>query len=184
MPSREQAYFTSSCFHGSGTDTGVPNAFSRPERLSDFDRLFPDNVSCKRFLLHRRWPDGPACPRCGNANIQAVNTRPFHWVCKSDAHARRGYTFCLYVGSVFEHTRYHLRTWFRVLYLLLGSKSARAVQLHRMTSGCSGRGRRRMQSCIRQVRAALADPAFRKLMGIEDVELRPRSGTHHNRRRR
>ena len=44
---------------GSGTG-GLPD-----EILRDFNHHFLSPVACTRWLLDRYYPDGPACPRCG-----------------------------------------------------------------------------------------------------------------------
>jgi len=40
----------------------------RPKRkatLLEFQRAFPDEASCARYLFKRRWPEGFICPNCG-----------------------------------------------------------------------------------------------------------------------
>ncbi|MGH9807489.1 MAG: IS1595 family transposase [Terriglobia bacterium] len=150
--------------------TTAPAAQS-PKTFADFDRLFPDETACKAYLTARRWPNGVHCPRCGNEKVYALKARPFHWLCKSVAclkESRTGYRFSLYVGTIFENTNYPLRTWFRVLYLMLSSKKGMsALQIHRMI----GSGSYRTAWYIaHRLRAGLADPEFRKLMGVVEVD--------------
>ena len=38
-----------------------------PSDLSDFDRFFPDEAACERFLERLRWPEGFVCPGCSTA---------------------------------------------------------------------------------------------------------------------
>ena len=38
-----------------------------PKDLSGFDRFFPDEDACERFLERLRWPSGFFCPACGHA---------------------------------------------------------------------------------------------------------------------
>lgn len=137
-----------------------------PVTFKDFDRIFPDETACKLYLVARRWPDGVTCPKCGNAKVYEL-TKPFHWVCKSDQHTH-AYRFSLYVGTIFENTNYPLLTWFRVLYLMLSSKKGMsALQIHRMI----GSGSYRTAWYIaHRLRAGLADPEFRRLMGVVEVD--------------
>ena len=44
-----------------------------PESLPQFQRLFPDDAACARYLESIRWRDGFACPRCG------VTAEPFRF---------------------------------------------------------------------------------------------------------
>ncbi len=37
-----------------------------PTTLPEFQRVFPDDESCARYLEHLRWPHGFTCMRCGN----------------------------------------------------------------------------------------------------------------------
>lgn len=141
---------------------------SSPKTFADFDRLFPDEHACKLYLTTRRWPNGVTCPKCGNPKVYTLKARPFHWLCKSDKHTHSGYRFSLYVGTIFENTNYPLRTWFRVLYLMLSSKKGMsALQIHRMI----GSGSYRTAWYIaHRLRAGLIDPEFRKLVGVVEVD--------------
>jgi hypothetical protein len=43
--------------------------------------MFPDEAACKAYLRARRWPNGIACPRCGNETVFPVGSLPFKWQC-------------------------------------------------------------------------------------------------------
>ncbi len=32
--------------------------------LREFMATFPDENACREYLMMRRWPNGPVCPRC------------------------------------------------------------------------------------------------------------------------
>jgi hypothetical protein len=81
---------------------------------------------------------------------------------------RTPYRFSVTVGTIFENTNYKLLIWFKVLYLMLTSKKGiSALQIHRMIG--SGSYRTAWFICHR-LRAGMADPDFRKLMGIVEVD--------------
>lgn len=151
--------------------TNIAAAVESPVTLKDFDRLFPDEMACKTYLTARRWTDGVTCPRCGNKEVYSLKARPFHWLCKSAKclkASKTGYRFSLYVGTIFENTNYKLRTWFQVLYLMLSSKKGMsALQIHRMIGSGSYRT---AWYLAHRLRAGLADPEFRKLMGVVEVD--------------
>jgi len=137
--------------------------------LAGFDRMFPDENACKAYLRDRRWPKDVRCPRCGNEKVYASKARPFHWQCTNCGKTKRApYRFSVTVNTVFENTNYKLLIWFRVLYLMLASKKGiSALQIHRMIG--SGSYRTAWFICHR-LRAGLADPEFRQLMGIVEVD--------------
>lgn len=43
-----------------------PSSF--PTTLPEFQRIFPDNEACARYLEHLRWPNGFTCSKCGNVD--------------------------------------------------------------------------------------------------------------------
>lgn len=150
----------------------MPNtSISSPKTFADFDRMFPDETSCKLYLTMRRWPDGVACPKCGNTRVYTLKARPFNWLCKSERcleRSKTGYRFSLTVGTIFENTNYPLRQWFRVLYLMLSSKKGMsALQIQRMIGAGSYRTAWYMSH---RLRAGLSDPEFVRLMGVVEVD--------------
>jgi transposase-like protein len=143
--------------------------FVRQMTLADFDRLFPDEESCWTYLLLRRWPSGPRCPRCNNDHVYESTSRPWHWQCKKCGKNNRApYRFSLKTGTIFEETKVALRIWFKVLYFMLSSKKGMsALQIHRMVG--FGSYRSAWYMCMR-LRAAMHDPEFQQLMGIVEVD--------------
>jgi len=134
--------------------------------FTDFDHLFPDEDACKDYLMQHRWPDEVQCPRCKNTNVYALESRQYHWQCQKCA--PKGYRFSVLVGTVFENTKYPLRTWFRIIHMMLTSKKGiSALQIHRTVG--TGSYRTAWYLCHR-VRAGLQDGGFRKLMGIVEVD--------------
>jgi transposase-like protein len=160
-------------------EAGEPK-ITRQMTLAEFDRMFPDETACKSYLMARRWPKGVRCPRCGNEKVYANKTRPFTWQCvKCGAAKRTPYRFSVTVGTIFENTNYPLLVWFKVLYLMLTSKKGiSALQIHRMIG--SGSYRTAWFICHR-LRAGMAEPEFRQLMGIVEVDETYVGGKQKNR---
>jgi transposase-like protein len=151
--------------------------FTSQMTVSEFDKLFPTDDDCKQYLSARRWPNGVTCPRCGNNNVYELPSRPFHWQCQGCT--ARGYRFSVLVGTVFENTNIPLKTWFKVIYLMLTSKKGiAALQVQRMFGFGSYSTAHYM--CHR-IRAGLAKPEFRKLMGIVEVDETYVGGKNRNR---
>jgi transposase-like protein len=143
--------------------------FTPQMTLREFDRLFPDEESCREYLFSHRWPDGVKCPRCREGKSVYKIGQPWKWECCNplciSGHA---YRFSLIAGTIYENTKYPLLIWFKVLYLMLTSKKGiSALQIHRMIG--SGSYKTAFYMCHR-LRASLSDPEFRQLMGVVEVD--------------
>ena len=130
---------------------------------------FPSEDECKRFLVQRRWGGLIRCPRCGKTETVYGIAKPWHWEC-SNKECRKGhaYRFSIISGTVFENTKYPIKTWFEVLWQMLNSKKGvSAKQIQRQIG--SGSYQTAWYMCHR-LRAAMHDEDFRKLMGIVEVD--------------
>lgn len=134
---------------------------------AQFDAMFPigNEDACKAYLAARRWPNGVACPRCGNAKVYELKARAWHWQC--EACAVDGYRFSVTVGTIFENTNKPLRDWYKLVHLICTSKK-----------GISGRqlGRYMGFGSVKtawlmghKIRAAMIEPET-KLGGIVEVD--------------
>ena len=130
---------------------------------------FPTEDSCREYLFAHRWPDGrPHCPRCGKSETVYSINQPWKWECSNPA-CRKGnaYRFSITAGTIFENTKYPLRTWFEVLYTMLNSKKGvSAKQIERQIGSSYPTA---WYMCHR-LRAAMNDPEFKQLMGIVEVD--------------
>jgi transposase-like protein len=135
---------------------------------AQFEAMFPDEIACAEYLVKRRWPDGVACPRCGNVNVFPVKTMPLKWQCyECETIKGAGYRFSHIAGTIFENTNKPLRQWFKVVHLMLTSKkgiSALQIQRH-MGFGSYETA----HSMCHKIRAALIEPETR-LGGIVEVD--------------
>lgn len=154
--------------------------FTRQMTVPEWERLFPTDDACKAYLVARRWPNGVRCPRCGSERVYPLANRPFHWECP-DCRKGGAYRFSLLVETIFEDTKIGLRQWFKVIYLMLTSKKGiSALQVQRIMGFGSYRTAHYM--CHR-IRAAMADPEFRHLIGIVEVDETFVGGKNKNRHR-
>ena len=97
------------------------------------DPIFTDADEARKFLEAERWPDGPVCPHCGNAEqtaicaLQGKKHRPGLYQCNA---CREQFTVT--VGTVFERSKIPLNKWLLASYLMTSSKKGiSAHQLYR-----------------------------------------------------
>jgi transposase-like protein len=93
--------------------------FQQGMSLPEFIERFGTEDQCAQALKAARWPSGFHCPRCDAAE---------HWIVGHGARKLFECQACHYqtsltVGSLFEHTKLPLRTWFLAIYLLSQAKT-------------------------------------------------------------
>ncbi len=96
--------------------------------------IYSDETAARAHLERIRWPEGPTCPHCGNADAKAITRL------EGDAH-RPGLLSCrecrkqfsVTVGTAFERSHVPLHKWVLATDLLCSSKKGvSSHQLHRM----------------------------------------------------
>src|ERR1700684_642540 len=95
------------------------------------DPIFHDDEAARLHLEALRWPNGPYCPRCGEAEavtrLQGKSTAPGLCICKSCRTK-----FSVTMGTVFERSHISLSKWMLGFRLMASSKKGiSAHQLHR-----------------------------------------------------
>ena len=165
---------------------GIAMSARRPKPVhqltsAQFDARFPigDDEACKAYLVARRWPNGVACPRCGNTALyDASSYKSFHWQCRECA--PDGYRFSCIAGTIFENTNKPLRDWFKITHLMLTSKKGMSArQLGRYMGFGSVKTAWLM---AHKIRVALIEPE-QKLGGIVEVDETFVGGKAKNRHR-
>ena len=98
--------------------------------------IFHDDEKAREALEAVRWPHGPNCPHCGNADASRIakvegkkrSHRPGLYYCNEC----KG-QFTVTVGTVFERSKIPLSKWWLATHLLGSSKKGMSAhQLHRM----------------------------------------------------
>jgi transposase-like protein len=96
--------------------------------------IFSNDTAARKHLEAIRWPDGPVCPHCGNADqakikrLKGKTTRPGLYQCNE---CREHFTVT--VGTVMERSHIPLHKWVYGFHLMAASKKGvSAHQLHRM----------------------------------------------------
>lgn len=87
-----------------------------PKNLPEFQRVFPDDAACERYLEALRWPNGFVCPTC------KLRGEPYRFPTRSAVVLRcRGCkkSASLTAGTVMQSSHTSLSTWFWGAYLMM-----------------------------------------------------------------
>jgi transposase-like protein len=90
-----------------------------PTTLLEAVTYFADRDHCIAYLASRRWPNGVACPTCGDTHVRFDRKRHV-WECNSK-HPRR--QFSVKVGTIFEDSPIPLTKWLPAVWMLSGAKN-------------------------------------------------------------
>jgi hypothetical protein len=146
---------------------GKPLTTQPSMTLRQLRERFKTEDDCKAFIRDSRWPDGVRCPRCGNEKVYTLK-QPWKWQCQSAICGKKGYRFGVLTGTIFENTKYPLRVWFEVGYLICQSKKGiSALQIHRQIG--SGEYRTAWYM-VHRFRAAMKNADFTQLMGEVEID--------------
>lgn len=84
--------------------------------LLEFQEKFPDEASCERHLIQRRWPDGFVCGGCQSKDAWYIQSRRT-FQCKHCDHQES-----ITANTMFHRSQTPLREWFLAIYLICESK--------------------------------------------------------------
>lgn len=141
----------------------VPKAF--PLTLLDFQRMFPDEGACRKYLFDLRWPDGFVCPACRKTGEPyRMRTRTTVFECRMC-----GQQTSLTAGTLLHRSRTPLHVWFWAAYLVTAqTPGMSALQFQRQL----GIGRYETAfMLLHKLRAAMVRPDRDKIGGEYIVEV-------------
>ena len=140
----------------------------------------PAENSCKEYLFWHRGRTASRCPRCGKTETVYNINQPWKWDAPIRSVAGNAYRFSLSVGTIFENTKYPLRTWFEVLWAMLNSKKGiSSMQVQRQIRSSYPTA----LYMTHRLRAAIHDPDFKQLMEIVEIDETAIGGKDKNRHR-
>src|SRR6266511_4190638 len=148
--------------------------------FSVLDDRFTDAQKAAEYLESIRWPDGPVCPHCGEAERKPYflkNQKRRLWKC---AACRKQFTVT--VGTIFESSHIPLNKWLLAFYLLCSSKKGMSAhQLHRML----GVTYKTAWFMAHRIRMAMTEPPFQtRLEGTVEVDETYIGGKARNKKKR
>lgn len=98
------------------------------------DQRFQDADKAREWFEAQRWPEGPYCPHCGNADqakIRKLEGKKHRAGLYQCAECREQFTVT--VGTVYERSKVPLNKWLLAMHLIGSSKKGfSAHQLHRV----------------------------------------------------
>ena len=130
--------------------------------ISLLDRFNCDE-KCRKRLEELRWPNGVACPRCGDMSVARIKGRG-QWDCRGC-----GYQFSVTSGTIMHDSHLPLRKWFAAIYLMCESKKGiSALQVKRLL----GTGYQTAWYLCHRIREAMGNDPFTgpTLVGVVEVD--------------
>lgn len=131
--------------------------------LLEFQARFPDEESCVRLLMDRRWPDGFACPKCGSRKAILLTSRANTYAC-GDCGSQTSAT----AGTVMHGTKLPLTTWFWAAHLMATHSNGMSA---RQLVGQLGIGSYKTAWLLEQkLRRSMVDPNRDPLEGVVEID--------------
>jgi transposase-like protein len=132
-----------------------------PKTLSDFERRFSTEESCRDYLFQLRWPEGFRCPRCKHNKAWPVGEVLFQC-------SKCGHQASVTAGTIFQGTRKPLTMWFRAIWWVTSQKNgASALGLKRIL----GLGSYETAwTWLHKLRRAMIRPGRDRLSGTVEVD--------------
>lgn len=107
--------------------------FQKGLSLSEFVRRYGTQEGCEQAVLTWRWPEGFACPGCGQAEHTTFRRGGLLYL--QCCHCR--HQASLLAGTVFQSSKLGLPRWFQAMYLLTQAKNGvSALELMRHLGVC------------------------------------------------
>lgn len=131
-----------------------------PKTLPAFQATFPDEAACRRYLIDSRWPRGFRCPNCGGGS--AWERARLRYVCRHCRHEAS-----VTAGTILDHTRLSLVTWFWAAYLVATTPGLNALELGRQLGLSS---RETTHAVMKRLRQSMSSLALPPLSGIVEAD--------------
>ncbi len=131
-----------------------------PRTQAEFEARFATEAACRRYLAALRWPDGFRCPKCAGQHAWPVGALLQCAAC--------GRQTSVTAGTIFQDTRTPLRTWFRAMWWVTGTKTGTsALGLQRIL----GLGSYQTAwAWLHKLRRAMVRPGRDQLTGYVEVD--------------
>ncbi|MCY4514066.1 MAG: IS1595 family transposase [Candidatus Tectomicrobia bacterium] len=86
--------------------------------LAELLKKYPNDEAAEEFFVQQRWPEGVACPKCGNCDVQdGANHPEMRFRCRGCW----GY-FSVRTGTTMERSKLGCLKWLMAAYLLMANR--------------------------------------------------------------
>lgn len=136
---------------------------TEPTTLIEAIRFFADPDVARDFMVELRWPDGVACPTCGQVEptwLASVG----RWQCKAK-HAKR--QFSVKVGTIMEDSPIGLDKWLATIWMVVNDKNGISSYEVARAIGVTQKSAWFM---LQRVRLALEDGTFNRMKGEVEAD--------------
>lgn len=141
---------------------GREKGLSYPKTLPEFEKFFPDEASCEKYLKELRWQEGFSCPECSFHGQAWKSGRSLH-ICPRCRH-----NTSITSGTIFHRSRIPLRLWFLAAWEMTSTKhGTTALDIQRTLGISSYRTAWRM---AHKFRAAMVRADRTQLSGVVEAD--------------
>ena len=102
-----------------------------PKNQLEFERQFPSEESCRKYLIGLRWPDGFRCPKCESAESWGQSRNRI--TCAECHHETS-----VLAGTLFHKSHLSLEQWFRAAWWVTNQKHGVSALGLQRTLGIGG----------------------------------------------
>lgn len=129
--------------------------------LKEFNREFPNDRACLKFIFDQRYGKDYECPKCHKTGFYPVTGR------KSYECAWCGYQISPLAGTIFHKSSTSLRGWFFAIFLMSTSKNGVSAKEIQRQTGVTYKTAWRIQN---QIRKLMHPKRSNKLKGTVEID--------------
>ena len=144
------------CYMGMSDDNS-------PKTLQDAILYYADPEIAHETMVAKRWPNGVACPTCGNTEVK-YRAKQRTWRCREHS---KNQDFSVKNGTIFEDSPISLSKWLTAIWLIANAKNGiSSYELHRSI----GVTQKTAWFMLQRIRLAMQSGSFGKMSGEVEVD--------------
>ena len=136
---------------------------AQPKTLQEAILHFADPDVCQETMVKLRWPNGVACPTCGNLEVAYRKNRRV-WRCREHRHNQE---FSVKKGTIFEDSPIKLSKWLTAVWLIANAKNG--ISSYELSRSI-GVTQKTAWFMLSRIRLAMQSGSFGKMSGEVEVD--------------